>query len=174
MTAMNVTPSASIVVSQESQETPWGNAAIQNDNRKRRECGVASTTKRKKVRFGSAHIRVATASGTTDDRWLTRSEHREMQQQAKNDVRNFQAYSPEVHQAILDTFQECSREHQSMRKLLSNPATQRVVFSDYSAKGLECRSHSVMRKYRTFHVQSILAVQEKIRSLTPGIPNVFV
>jgi hypothetical protein len=94
--------------------------------------------------------------------WLTRSEYKQIHTRAKGDIKNFRQYSHESYDAFLALFQECSQEP-NFRKLLDTKSAQTVIRYKTPVRGFENRMHSVVVRYRAFHVQGLLAIQEHCR-----------
>ena len=57
-------------------------------------------------------------------------------------------------------FQDCSKEVSS-RRLLQTQSVQDLLSSTNALRGLECRSISIIRQYRNFHITSVLEAAEK-------------
>lgn len=96
--------------------------------------------------------------------WLSRAEMQAINRSARQVCYTVRETNPKHFEAFSRLHQDCSKED-TVQELLSNHKEMLYSCSATSMRGLESRAHLLMRQYRSFHVKSLLEIQQKSKSL---------
>jgi hypothetical protein len=97
--------------------------------------------------------------------WLSLEEYNQIQRQAERETMHLRKESPEYCDAFLTLFQDSLKRY-DFEQLWATKSVQTILHFETPnhQRGLERHLHSVVSRYRVFHVQSLLRVQEKYKS----------
>jgi hypothetical protein len=129
---------------------------------------VRSLARKQRVRFSikpSQEIASELSEHEVARLWLSPEEHNEIKLQAELETMHIRKQSPEYCDAILALFQDSLKQY-DFEQLWVTKNVQTILHFEIPnhQRGLERHLHSKVSRYRVFHVQSLLAVQEKFKS----------
>lgn len=95
------------------------------------------------------------------DIWYSRSDVDTFKKVARRDSKAFLRRHRAFTESFHAMFQDCSRPNQRLSELQDTDSVKTMMSFPTDIRGLECRVIPLLKKYRTFHAQSVLNVAGK-------------